>query len=139
MTHEYKKCTRATCPDCLGRGSNDDSDSSSYCSTCHGSGTTNCCGCRRDSGMDCTYEALSFCEVCGGMEGSLLPFCPGRRLSIEEDQANYAQYCAGTGPFAKCTLETVTEAIDAVLDRNSQGSCDLLDALLELKEIVDAS
>lgn len=47
------------------------------------------------------YDALSICEVCGGMEGSLLPECPGRMLTREEDQQNYAHYCAGTGPFAE--------------------------------------
>lgn len=43
---------------------------------------------------------LSICKVCGGMEGSLLPECPGRVLTLEEDEANYGHYKRGTGPFA---------------------------------------
>lgn len=49
----------------------------------------------------CVVCNLYICAVCGGSEGSLLPACPGRRLTFEEDRANYAHYCAGTGPFAK--------------------------------------
>ena len=50
----------------------------------------------------CTWcdGGLFACTVCGGMEGSLLPECPGRRLTLEEDQANYQHYCNQTGPFA---------------------------------------
>jgi len=60
-----------------------------------------CSGCRPDSGMDCRYDCLSVCKVCGGMEGSLLPECPGRWLTREEDEMNYRHYCDGTGPFAE--------------------------------------
>lgn len=77
MEHDYKRCTRTK--------------------------TGRCSGCSEDSGMDCRYDCLSFCEVCGGMEGSLLPECPGRWLTREEDEANYRHYCDGTGPFAKET------------------------------------
>lgn len=62
---------------------------------CTGQG---CRGCRQE-GMDCTYEALAICEVCGGMEGSLLPDCPGVMQTPEQDKQNYAHYLAGTGPF----------------------------------------
>lgn len=65
-----------------------------------------CPGCRQE-GMDCMYSSLSICHVCGGSEGSLLPFCPERQLTIEEDQQNYKHYCDGTGPFAKATYETL--------------------------------
>jgi hypothetical protein len=44
---------------------------------------------------------LFICSVCGGMEGSLLPTCPERWLTMEEDQANYTHYCNKTGPFAE--------------------------------------
>ena len=45
-------------------------------------------------------DELFICEVCGGMEGSLLPECPGHKLTMEEDQKNYQHYLNGTGPFA---------------------------------------
>lgn len=61
--------------------------------------TTHCGGCRPDSGLDCMYDSLSVCETCGGVEGALLPVCPGRILTGDEHDANYAHYCAGTGPF----------------------------------------
>lgn len=32
---------------------------------------------------------LTICTRCGGAEGSLLPRCPERRLTFEEDEANY--------------------------------------------------
>lgn len=59
------------------------------------------CGWCKGEGMDCMAEVLSICTVCMGSEGSLLPKCPGRNLSFDEDQANYQHYCAGTGPFAE--------------------------------------
>lgn len=46
-------------------------------------------------------EGLFICTVCGGAEGSLLPKCPGHMLTMEEHDANYMHYCAGTGPFTK--------------------------------------
>lgn len=49
---------------------------------------------------------LFLCSVCGGSEGSLLPSCPGRQLTYEEDQENYRHFCADTGPFAKTGAET---------------------------------
>lgn len=79
MEHIYQRCTRSE----LGT----------------------CGGCREDSGLDCLYESLAVCKVCGGAEGSLLPECPGRWLTREEDQANYKHYCAGTGPFANTKKE----------------------------------
>jgi hypothetical protein len=33
---------------------------------------------------------LSYCDVCGGAEGSLPTLCPGRRLTPEESDAIYA-------------------------------------------------
>lgn len=77
--HRYKRCTR---------------DAGS------------CSGCRSES-VDCMYDCLSLCEICGALEGALLPTCPGRRLSEEEHDANYAHYCAGTGPFAEKTDASV--------------------------------
>lgn len=62
------------------------------------SGTPECHGCRAE-GQDCLYEVLSICKICGGMEGSLLPECPGVMQTPEQDKQNYADYCAGTGPF----------------------------------------
>lgn len=50
-------------------------------------------------GRYCVVCELYICAVCGGAEGSLLPKCPGRRLTYEEDEANYRHYCDGTGPF----------------------------------------
>jgi hypothetical protein len=46
---------------------------------------------------------LAICEVCGGMEGSLLPECPGVMLTPEQDKQNYAALLRpGTGlPFAE--------------------------------------
>lgn len=57
-----------------------------------------CPGCRGE-GMDCRYDVLSLCEICGGLEGALLPSCPRRQLTMEEHDENYKQFCAGTGPF----------------------------------------
>lgn len=80
--HKYGRCTRdhKTCPGC------------------------------RDNGLDCFYDSLSCCKVCGCLEGSLLPFCPGRLVTMDEQDAYYAHYCAATGPFARATLDTVGEA-----------------------------
>lgn len=60
-----------------------------------------CIGCRRAEGLDCMYESLGFCTVCGGIEGSLLPKCPGKWLAYEEHEENYKHYCNSTGPFAE--------------------------------------
>lgn len=32
---------------------------------------------------------LALCVVCGGAEGSLLDYCPGQRLTHEQDNWNY--------------------------------------------------
>lgn len=48
---------------------------------------------------------LFICCICGGLEGSLLPQCPKRRLTPEEDQVNYQAYCTKTGPFAEIAQE----------------------------------
>lgn len=42
---------------------------------------------------------LGLCTVCGGFEGSLLPSCPGHRLTQEEHDKNYSDFCHGRGPF----------------------------------------
>lgn len=55
---------------------------------------------RKDCDGTCVCCCLSICAICGGSEGSLLPKCPGRRLSYEEDQENYRHYCEESGPFA---------------------------------------
>lgn len=63
------------------------------------------------------YEALSYCAVCDCYEGSLLPFCPGRKVSYDESQVFYEHYCAGTGPFARRTFKNVEAADLASFDR----------------------
>lgn len=55
--------------------------------------------CSREHCYGCNVCNLFICSVCHGMEGSLLPRCPGRLLSFEEDQANYQHYLKKTGPF----------------------------------------
>jgi hypothetical protein len=50
--------------------------------------------------MFCAICDLFICDVCGGIEGSLLPRCPNRRLTKEEDDANYQHFLDFTGPFA---------------------------------------
>ena len=37
-------------------------------------------------------EGLSWCSTCGGAEGSLPTECPGRKMSIAEEQRVYAKY-----------------------------------------------
>jgi hypothetical protein len=116
--HVYKRCTDKKCDDCDGRGEVLDAPADvlsghpymTPCDTCGGRGHHGCSGCRAE-GLDCWYEALSFCDVCGGMEGALLPVCPGVMLTAEQHDANYAHYCAGSGPFAHANLlHDVTEA-----------------------------
>lgn len=106
QAHQYKKCEAKTCTDCGGFGEYNGGP----CDFCGGSGRTRCGGCRAE-GLDCWYDALSFCAVCGGMEGSLLPDCPGVMLSAEQHDENYKHYCAGTGPFRlERLLQDVTAA-----------------------------
>ncbi len=73
---------------------------------CTRQATGHCSGCYEDSGLDCMYDVLAVCKVCGGSEGSLLPTCPERWLTIEEDAANYEHYCHKTGPFEKIDDDT---------------------------------
>lgn len=77
-----------------------------------GTGDGSCSGCRNPA-LDCMYEALSICTVCGCYEGSLLPFCPERPIDFDEQQRIYKHYCAGTGPFARATLENISAAYQA--------------------------
>lgn len=58
-----------------------------------------CGGCHGD-GLDCLYESLSVCKVCGALEGALLPECPEHDLTADEHDINYQHYCSGTGPFS---------------------------------------
>jgi hypothetical protein len=58
------------------------------------------CKCHRVGCQFCD-GGLGLCTVCGGFEGSLLPKCPGIRLTEEQHDENYKHYCAGTGPFAE--------------------------------------
>lgn len=41
----------------------------------------------------------SLCSVCGAANCAQLPECPGYELTAAQHDANYAHYCAGTGPF----------------------------------------
>jgi len=59
--------------------------------------------CKNPECTGCVACQLSYCSICGGLEGSLLPTCSGRMLSLEEDQENYVHYCRKTGPFAPLT------------------------------------
>lgn len=73
--------------------------------------------CRTHCSDSCSNCNLFICDICGGSEGSLLPYCPERRLPADEDSANYAHYCAGTGPFAKASFDNLTEAKDRCEER----------------------
>lgn len=116
MKHIYHRCTRRE----IGR-----------CSGCHG-----------DDGRDCMYEALSVCSVCGAYEGALLPFCPGRALTFDEQEAHYKHYCARTGPFAVARFKTIEAAKIACEEYHDKdagsmppprpGSRRLLDAVCDL-------
>jgi hypothetical protein len=63
--------------------------------------------CPVDAGTahSCVVCDLFICEICGGAEGSLLPSCPGQRLTPEEDERNYVHYLEKTGPFRNVTTE----------------------------------
>lgn len=65
----------------------------------------------------CNNCNLYICSLCGGSEGSLLPYCLMRQLSQAEDEANYAHYCAGTGPFASASFKNLTEAVERCEER----------------------
>ncbi len=61
-------------------------------------------GHRRERHENCELASCMVCDLficsrCGGLEGSLLPVCPGYELSMAEHDANYQHYCHGTGPF----------------------------------------
>lgn len=111
--HRYQRCTRATTGTCTG-------------------------GCA--DGHDCFYETLAVCAVCGSLEGALLPFCPERRLTHDDEQRHYQHFCAGTGPFASLTFGNVDKAKHACYDRlhprvhlsTSAGARRLYDAVCEL-------
>lgn len=51
---------------------------------------------------------LGYCTVCGGAEGSLLPECPGRKLSYEEHEQNYRDNLARWAREAEEARETTT-------------------------------
>lgn len=128
--HVYEHCTRHTCEQCHGRGFilhakrlkmsvafdttpiKNDNTFKVECAICRGTGLTPCSGCRGE-GIDCMYESLGCCSVCGCYEGSLLPRCPGRRVSLAESEKFYKWYCEGIGPFARLTYHTATEAVEA--------------------------
>ena len=52
-------------------------------------------------GPYCQYceGGLALCVMCGGLEGSLLPWCPGERISLRDDERNYRMYQRSAGPF----------------------------------------
>lgn len=135
--HVYRKCTQKKCDICNGMGEVSQGDGSKECDFCRGTGRTRCSGCRYE-GMDCWYESLAFCGVCGGLEGALLPYCPGVMLSPEEHDRNYAHYCAKTGPFARLTLDGVTDARlyaeRYVLEDDGPGARRFYDAVQDLWE-----
>jgi len=54
---------------------------------------------------------LFHCTICNGAEGSLLPKCPGRKLSQAEDDIVYQHYMNGTGPFMSRREKFDTAAI----------------------------
>ncbi len=134
FAHVYHRCERVECDkDC-------DADGQVH-RFGHVSGCAyhSCGGCRQE-GMDCMYEALACCAVCDCYEGSLLPFCPGRRVSLGEAELFYAHYCAGTGPFAKATKETVVAARNACWQHltasTSVGSVQLYSAVAAMMRMV---
>lgn len=75
--------------------------------------------CRTHCSDSCSNCNLYICSICGGSEGSLLPFCPNRKLTADEDSRHYAHYCARSGPFAKPTWEDLAAAKDACYERLS--------------------
>lgn len=94
--------------------------------------------------ISCCVCNLYICKVCGGAEGSLLPVCPGHQLTMDQHDANYAHYCADTGPFAQCVPLTVTAAKTRCYERlhplphidSSEGARILYDAVCELWMLV---
>lgn len=98
--------------------------------------------CERTTCMVCD---LFICKVCGGLEGALLPVCPGRSLTTAEHEANYAKYCAGTGPFARATPTTVAAALRVSCEMatrptmrpiDNDGALVLFEAVAELFHMV---
>lgn len=96
--------------------------------------------CDGNCGGTCVYCTLFICTICGGAEGSLLPFCPGQPLTADAHDRNYSNYCRGTGAFARLTEETLTLARDACYNRchpipgviTSGGAKKLYDAVVAL-------
>lgn len=64
------------------------------------------CKCDRVGCMFCD-GGLAACTICGGLEGSLLPTCPGRMMTAEESDQAYSDYCNGTGPYAGLVIGVI--------------------------------
>lgn len=91
---------------------------------------------RGDCGGTCVCCTLSVCSICGCYEGSLLPYCPGRCVTLDEQDAFYKHYCDGTGPFAKPNSVNLALATALASEHYqstlSPGAHSLYDALLTL-------
>jgi len=96
--------------------------------------------CKGHCSDSCSNCNLFICAICHGSEGSLLPYCPDRRLTGAEDAKNYEHYCAGTGPFAKASFENLTLAKDTIYDMRlaSPGFEALYHAVWHLWNITEA-
>lgn len=54
-------------------------------------------GLQHDLCMPNRMEGVYFCRVCGGIEGSLLYWCPGYKLTLETTKDIYAGWCRTPG------------------------------------------
>jgi hypothetical protein len=90
-------------------------------------------GHRAERHTDCTRDrciicegAITHCLRCGGVEGALLPTCPGRQLTMDEHDANYKHYCDGTGPFEELHTNRRTASLERrqALAKRGEIKCD---------------
>lgn len=73
----------------------------------------------REYPIGCSYcdGGLSSCTVCNGAEGSLLPYCPGRAMTQEENQINYAVMMSWDGKTIEQRYEERRKARSAASGR----------------------
>lgn len=95
--------------------------------------------CHRNTCMVCD---LFICSVCHGCEGSLLPVCPGVKLSMDTHDKNYAHYCAGTGPFAQPNRYTMPDVLAFATKYyadapDSEGARRFYEAVVDLARYVE--